>query len=125
MRETIAGFKRFVERYKFVLAVAALMGGPTLITLGTAVWYYDGVIAEVKQEHRIEVMRYQAETDFERETNRAILQGMQDYMLMIVERMGITAGKVEDAASKAEDAATSAAKAAASLPEPPKPETQP
>lgn len=112
MRETIVGFKTFVERYKYVLAIAALMGGPSLVTLGAAMTYYDDVIEDIYTAHQLETSRFQAEVDAERVINRGMLTEMLGHMSNIADRLGIAATQVEDAAE-------TAAKAAASIPETP------
>lgn len=118
MRATIAGFKNFVEHYKYVLAIAALMVGPATIVLGWSISYYRGTINDLRIEHADEVQRYRAEVDFERTINREILYTMQEHLDELTKRLGLAAVKVEDAADSANRAAENAAAAAAAIPDP-------
>lgn len=119
MLEMIADFKKFVNRYKVVLAILALMSGPSLITLGTSVWYYSKAIENLRDDYDVRLLRSQGEVDFERVYNRGILhrmqdniQHLQDYLRQIAQQVGVSAEKLERVTDRVEGVATEVKQAA-------------
>lgn len=112
MKKMWCDFKRWVDKYRYVMAIAGIAFGSSLITLGTSSWYYNVEMSTVRASFEHQITRLQSDIDHERRENRTVVQELQADMKSLTAQMAQLLDKLDGTTDTAVDAAKAVKSAA-------------